>query len=942
MGVGAGVPSGTVTFLFSDVEGSTRLWDAHGEDMRRALAVHDKVVRGAFESAGGFVFATGGDGFGAAFSRASDAISASLAAQRGLAGQDWPGNVSLRVRMGVHTGEAEERGGDYFGAEVSRAARLMAIAHGGQIVCSQATADMVGGHLPAGVSLADLGVHRLRDLSEPLRVFLVAGDGLPGRFPPLLSMDAFPGNLPLQVSSFIGRDAELARVAKALGEARVVTLTGVGGVGKTRLALRAAAEALPRFREGAWLVELAPVRDPEAVAAAVAAVFGVTERVGMNTTETLVEFLRSKQLLLVLDNCEHLLDPTAELVEVLERSCPGVVVLVTSREGLAIEGERVVPVPALSAPAVNGDLAVVGESDAVRLFVERAGWVDPDFELTETNAPAVAQLCRRLDGLPLAIELAAARIRAITPAELAGRLDRRFDTLAGGRRRAVQRHQTLRAAIDWSYQLLSEPEQRLLARLAVFAGGCTEEAAEEVCGADPLPGGAVFELLAGLVAKSLVIAQRQGPTTRYRLLETIREFGEDRLADYGETDQLRRRHAEYYCRLAAGLSDRLEGERLDATRRIIAELDNMLAALNYAVDTADADLALRILRHIPIPAYQLGFAVYLPVHTVIGLPGATSHDLYPGVLAVSAALSASRGELERAEEACQEALNAVGRLGPERERRWVEQRVTGTRTMRALALGRWSEAARFSERSARLALQEGQEATAARALATAAMSYILAGDPDSGMGLAEEGLQLARLARTPITVAFCLVASAGTLADREPEHARRLLQDSLDLREALDFEAPNEVTQATLIAARLGDWALTLRLAERSIRHLQWGGQLAWLAGVLNVVARALAETDIEAAARLQGAARHLAVQVAARPVASADTGLASPGEPAAGFSMIGDLRRQTSALLHHDLDEGRLRHLRTEGEAMDSDQAVVYALDAIRRGRESQHTDRI
>jgi hypothetical protein len=390
--------------------------------MRSALAVHDQIVRGALESAGGLVFATGGDGFGAAFSRAGEAVAAAVATQRGLAEPDWPQGISLRVRMGLHTGEADERDGDYFGPEVNRAARLMAIAHGGQIICSSATADLVAGHPLPGTSLVDLGIHRLRDLSEPLRVFQMVGDGLPSRFPPLLSMDAFPGNLPLQVSSFIGREVELARVAKALGEARVVTLTGVGGVGKTRLALRAAAEELPRFREGAWLVELAPVRDPEAVPAAVAAVFSLTDRAGMNTTESLIEFLRSKQLLLVLDNCEHLLDPVAELVEALERACPGMVVLATSREGLALEGERVVPVPSLSAPAADADLVSAAGSAAVQLFVERAAWVDPDFTLTEGNAPAVAQVCQRLDGLPLAVELAAARIGALTPAELARRL----------------------------------------------------------------------------------------------------------------------------------------------------------------------------------------------------------------------------------------------------------------------------------------------------------------------------------------------------------------------------------------------------------------------------------------------------------------------------------------------------------------------------------------
>jgi class 3 adenylate cyclase len=280
-----------VTFLFCDVEGSTRLWEAHGEAMRAALAVHDRIVREALESAGGLVFATGGDGFGATFSRAGEAVAAALAAQHGLAAQEWPEGISLKVRMGLHSGEADERGGDYFGPEVNRAARLTAIANGGQVVCSHATADLAGGHLPADVSLVDVGVHRLRDLSEPLRVFQVVGEGLQSTFPPLLSMDAFPGNLPMQVSSFIGREVELARVAKALGEARVVTLTGVGGVGKTRLALRAAAEVLPRFREGAWLVELQAVRDPAAVAAAVAAVFRLADRAGTSTLEVLIDFM---------------------------------------------------------------------------------------------------------------------------------------------------------------------------------------------------------------------------------------------------------------------------------------------------------------------------------------------------------------------------------------------------------------------------------------------------------------------------------------------------------------------------------------------------------------------------------------------------------------------------------------------------------------------------
>jgi predicted ATPase/class 3 adenylate cyclase len=924
-----------VTFLFCDVEGSTRLWEARGEEMRSALAVHDRIVRQALESAGGLVFSTGGDGFGAAFSRAGEAAAAALAAQRALADQDWPDDLRLRVRMGLHTGEADERDGDYFGPDVNRAARLMALAHGGQIVCSQTTADLVGAHLPAGVSLADVGVHRLRDLSEPLRVFQVVADGLPSGFPPLLSMDAFPGNLPLQASSFIGRDMELARVAKALGEARVVTLTGVGGVGKTRLALRAAAEELPRFREGAWLVELQAVRDPEAVAGAVAAVFRLTERAGLTTLESLSEFLASKQLLLVLDNCEHLLDPVADVVEALERACPGVVVLATSREGLALEGERMVAVPALSSPTPDADVAAVTESEAVRLFLDRAGWVDTDFALTASNAPAVAQLCRRLDGLPLAIELAAARIGAMTPAELVGRLDHRFDALAGGRRRAVQRHQTLRAAIDWSYQLCSQAERRLLARLAVFAGGCSEEAAEAVCGEEPLSGGEVFELLAGLVAKSLVVAQRDGPTTRYRLLETIREFGEDCLAEYGETDQVRRRHAEYYCQLEAVLAERMGGpEELGAARRLAAERDNLLAAVNHAVDTADADLALRIAGQTPGPAWHTGFAIFLPVAAVVELPGATIHDLYPYVLARSAFRAAERGDLDHAEDICQEALNAAQRLTSEQEQRRVECVVAQARYGRMLALGQWRESAEQAVQVSRIARELGTEAAAAAYLSFAANGHTMAGDPQAGVDLATKALELARSAGSPTVIAQCLMALAGTLATTEPDQARRLLEEALAQQESLNFDSLNDATAGTLMAARMADWPLSLRLADRSIRHLQWGGQRPWLAGVLNVVARALASSDSEAAARLQGAAHQLAAQIAPRPTTA--VGNDAPGSPGVRpTGLITDLRRQTSQMLHEASDAGRLRQLRSEGEAMDSDEAAAYALEAIRRARQ-------
>ena len=435
----------------------------------------------------------------------------------------------------------------------------MGVAHGGQVLMSEAVEALVPGALPDEVTLVDLGEHRLRDLARAMHVFQVVHPSLVRDFPALVSLDASPGNLPLQVSSFVGREREIERTIGALGEARVVTLTGVGGVGKTRLALQVAAELLPRFRDGAWLIELASVRDPDDVVGAFAAVFGLTARAGQTMEQTLTEFLLTKQLLLVVDNCEHVLDAAAELVEELVSTCARVVVLATSREGLALDGERLLAVPALAAPEEHADLAAVGTSDAVRLFVERARAADADFVLDAANAPAVGQVCRRLDGVPLAIELAAARVTSMSPAELASALDRRFDVLAGGRRRAVKRQQTLRATIDWSYDLLDESQQRLLARLAVFAGGCTREAAEAVCAGGPIDGRAVLGLLTDLVARSLVIADRGGLDTRYRLLETIREYGEERLVEHGETDALRERHARYYADLALHTSERLVG-----------------------------------------------------------------------------------------------------------------------------------------------------------------------------------------------------------------------------------------------------------------------------------------------------------------------------------------------------------------------------------------------
>jgi predicted ATPase len=528
--------------------------------MRDALERHDRVVRAAMEAHGGVVFATGGDGFAVAFSRAGDAVAAAADAQVSLSRLEGP--IGIRVRMGIHTGEAVERDGDYFGPVVNRTARLMAAGHGGQVLCSGVTAGIVADSLPEGWSLVDLGVHRLRDLSVAERVHQFGPEGLSQSFPGLRSLDVFPGNLPVQPTVFVGREREVADLSACLLEARVVTLTGVGGVGKTRLGLQVAAEVLPRFRDGAWLVELAGVVSPDGVREAAASALGISS--GPTAAPGLVEYLRTSELLLILDNCEHLLAPVASLVEQVVRSAPGIRVLATSREGLGVAGEHVRTVPSLELPDPLASPGQMAACAGVRLFVQRAGEADASFRFTDGDAPAMAELCRRLDGIPLAIELAAARVPALTPAEIAAHLDQRFKLLSGGRRAAVSRHQTLHNAIEWSYQLLDPNEQTVLDRLAVFAGGFDLPAAHAMATSDDPDAPDVLDILIGLVAKSLVVADTYGGSTRYRLLETVRDFGWEHLRAQGDSQDVGRRHAQHFAEFArqagAGLRGPQEAE----------------------------------------------------------------------------------------------------------------------------------------------------------------------------------------------------------------------------------------------------------------------------------------------------------------------------------------------------------------------------------------------
>src|SRR5262245_35401814 len=518
-------PSGVVTFLFTDIEGSTRRWEADAGALRGALLSHDEVLSTAIEQHGGYVFSHTGDGVVAAFASPRSAVDAAVAAQRAL---------ELPVRMGIATGEAELRDGDYFGTVLNRAARVMAAGHGGQILLADSTAVLL-----TGVDMVDLGPRRLRDVPTPVGVFQVRAPGLVTDFPALRALDTSPGNLRRAATSLIGRQSEVAEVIEALHQHRLVTLTGVGGVGKTRLATEVAAGLADEFPAGVWFFELAAVTDPAAVPDAVAAVLGITQQPGKTVSDSVAAALEGRTRLLVFDNCEHVLDAAADLVEAVLAQSATVKVLATSREGLGVAQEQVWPVPSL-------DVGNGIDSAAVNLFVERAHSVAPRFSMaTPDEADAVVEICQRLDGIPLAIELASSRMASMTASEVGDRLDHRFRLLVGSRR-GLERHHTLRHAVAWSYYHLDDAEKALLERCSVFAGGFDLQSACAVAGSDNPDDYAILDLLDALVRKSLLLTDRSAGRTQFSLLETIRQFAEEQLAAHGAAEEVRAAHARYF------------------------------------------------------------------------------------------------------------------------------------------------------------------------------------------------------------------------------------------------------------------------------------------------------------------------------------------------------------------------------------------------------------
>ncbi|MEX1008121.1 MAG: BTAD domain-containing putative transcriptional regulator [Acidimicrobiia bacterium] len=896
------LPSGTVTFLFTDVEGSTRLWEEF-PDMPQAMARHDELLRNAVEAHGGHAVKTTGDGLHAVFSTAHDAVTAAVGAQTALLAEDWNITETVRVRMGIHTGVAEVRDGDYYGSVVNRAARVMSVAHGGQVIVSAATEELLHDALPEKYGFVDLGEHRLRDLGRPERLFQVTHPDLGREFAPLRTLDAFSrNNLPRQVTTFVGREAEIASVAELVRETPLVTLTGVGGVGKTRLALQVAADVVTEFPDGVWLCEFAPVTDPEAVWETLATSLRVQPPPGRALDESVLDYLAAKRLLLVLDNCEHLLDAVARQVDAITQRCARVSVLATSREGLGLAGERMVAVPSLGVPASDADVDELRRVEAVCLFWDRASAAKSDFALTDRNVGAVGELCRRLDGIPLAIELAAARVRSLSPDDLVARLDQRFKLLTHGSRAVLERHQTLRSTIDWSYDLLTPTERHALQRLSIFAGGCDLAAAEAVLPGDMLDASDVIDVFSQLVDKSLVVVDDTDGGVRYRLLETIRQYARERLDASGDPVALRRRHADHYVALAETAGPHLRSQdHLEWTSVVTRDVDNCRAALDWAVETPSPEHALRLVAPLAVQG-RTGELAMDWAATASTIPGGDTHPLLPAVVAWAAWGAMVAGDLERAEALVAIAERAQAALGTRLSS------VPRAQAILAFFRGDFEEARRHAGEWVELARTARDPYELAHALVMLASALQIT-EPtlDAAIAAGDEAARVARTAGIDSALSFGLPNLANWLPYEESERALTLLDEATEVSTRIGdrWGVAHATHQKGHIAARRGEWRTALRaIVDASDQNLQLGALanvgLCHLAGVAFWELRLF-----EPAAVLIGKS-------------DAMTELSAP-------DWVLEMKAAADAALREALGEPQVARLAEQGAALDIADAVAY-----------------
>jgi len=875
----AEMPSGMVTFLFTDIEGSTRRWESDPEEMREALAAHDLVLRTAIEARGGRLFKHTGDGVCAAFVSSSAAVQAAVDAQRLL---------ELPVRMGLASGEVVAQGDDYFDPTLNRAARVMSAAHGGQILVASPTIELIG-----ELDLIDLGRRRLRDLSEALPIYQVRAEGLGVDFPPLKTVDTVPGNLPAQATSFIGRDGEVAELVTLVRENRLVSLTGVGGVGKTRLAMQVAAELTPSFADGVWLVELAPVGDPAAVPDTVATALGVTAQAGMTVTQSLAAALAGRRSLIVLDNCEHVIDAAAQLVETILDTADTLTIVTTSREPLRIAGEYSWSVPSL-------DVRSGAASAAVTLFVERARAVNRDFTLDFSNVDEVTEICVRLDGIALAIELAAARMVSMNATEVRDRLGDRFRLLSGGRR-GLERHQTLRQAVQWSYDLLAEEERIILGCCSAFAAGFELSAISAV--SDYGDDFAVLDLIDSLVRKSLVTADQTNGVTRYGLLETIRQFAEEQLAATGTIADVRDRHVSYFAEQTTRYWKIWDGPRQRvALDWVDTEFANLRAGFRWATDQGDLRQATIIAAHTGIMIWPL--QRFEPVTWAEELLPEVAGTKLPQLprLYVAASLCLYTGRPDVAVTYAQSAmeLEADPRYDP-----FVDGWSAMLEALAHLFGGRIDRRVEICEELA-------ARHDFARVVGLCGLTWALpaVGRSAEAMAIADETVAAAREYGNPFWIGWALGGYGRAFAGTEPVRALGALREGLDYshQHRLPFWEANLAQDAARLEAVHGELDDALALFSAAIDSFHRAGNVVFLAA-----------TFASLALFFDRFGRHRS----AATIYGSSTAQAS-------ISLVPDLDDVVSQL-RSALGAGAFDECVAAGKAFESAQAVRYAHEQIR-----------
>jgi predicted ATPase/class 3 adenylate cyclase/DNA-binding CsgD family transcriptional regulator len=880
----ASPPTGTVTFLFTDIEGSTSLWERHPKAMQSALVRHDELLTWAIEEHGGYVFKTVGDAFCAAFADASDALEAALETQRALYGEEWEEGFVMKVRMALHTGAAEERGGDYFGPPVNRVARLLSAGHGGQTLLSSATRELVRNRLPEDAELRDLGERRLKDLISPERVFQLIASDLPPSFPSLKTLDARLNNLPSQPTPLVGREREVAGVCRLLRrrEVRLLTLTGPGGTGKTRLGLQVAADLVDEFEDGVFFVPLASISDPYLVVPTVARALDITETGGRTPEEALKDYLRNKEILLVLDNFEQVVE-AAPLVSELLSACLALKVLVTGRTVLRIYGEWEFSVPPLKVPDLKLPQPVerLTQYEAVRLFVERAQAAKADFSVTNENALAVAEICAHLDGLPLAIELAAARIKLLPPQAMLARLGNRLKLLTGGARDLPERQRTLRATMEWSHELLDEGEKILFARLAVFAGGCTLEAMEAVCDAEgDLPLDDALDGASSLLEKSLLRQEERSEESepRFSMLETIREYAQERLEESEAAEKIRRLHAEFYLALAEEVEPKINSaDRGVWLSYLETEYDNLRAALRWSAETEGAEAGLRL----------AGALVYFWIYRGY-------HNEGRGWLDNLLASRKKTGALARTK-ARAKALWGAGVIA------WDQGNHTKARPLLEESVALWQEL--------------GDRHGLALALQILSVEMMSHSEQAIARSLAEKSVAMFRMIETDAYGLALSLASLGIIIVNQGDYA--LGSSFLEESAAISRKAGDNWTLSLplrnmgVASFRQGDLERAASLFRESLTVLREVGERWFITRSLEYLAAVIAmQGDHARAARLFGAGESLRDKI---------------GESVLEFYRA-DYDRGVAAA-HAGLDEQSFAAMWAEGRTMELEEAIEYAL---------------